>query len=81
MLNLCSSLVGGLAQVGGNLARPERSVQVDLHMTRVQGEGEIWRRFGGGLDRNRVLLGNKGNSMHDMQNVQSRINTAYFASC
>jgi hypothetical protein len=25
-------------------------------------------------------LGNKGNSMHDMQSVQTRINTACFAS-
>ncbi len=36
---------------------------------------EICRRFGGGSDRNRALLGNRGNSMHDMQLVQSRINT------
>ena len=36
---------------------------------------EICRRFGGGSDRNRALLGNRGNSMHDMQFVQSRINT------
>jgi len=81
VLNLCSSLVGGLAQAGGNLARPERSVQVDLHMARVQGEGEIWWRFGGGSDRNRALLCNEGNSMHGMQIVQSRINTGDSASC
>ena len=37
-------------------------------------------KFGGGSDRNRALLGNKGNSMHDMQSVQTRINTACFAS-
>jgi hypothetical protein len=42
---------------------------------------EICRRFGGGSDRNRALLGNRGNSMHDMQFVQSRINTGDFASC
>jgi hypothetical protein len=42
---------------------------------------EICRRFGGGSDRNRALLRNEGNSVHDMQIVQSRINTAYFASC
>jgi hypothetical protein len=80
VLNLCSSLVGGLDRVGGNLNRPERSVQVDLHVAKVQGEGEIWRRFGGGSDRNRVLLGNKGNSMHGMQIAQSRMNTGDCAS-
>ena len=42
---------------------------------------EICRRFGGGSDRNRALLGNIGNSMHDMQFVQSLINTGDCASC
>jgi hypothetical protein len=79
--NICSGSVGGSVQVGYNLDLPERSVQVDLHMAQMLEEGEIWRRFGGGSDRNRALLGNKGTSMHDMQSVQSRINTAYFASC
>ncbi len=51
-----------------------------LEVAEVHGKAEIWRRFGGGSDRNRALLGNEGNSMHDMQIVQSRINTAYFAS-
>ena len=41
---------------------------------------ESCRRFGGGSDRNRALLGNRGNSMHDMQFVQGRINTGDFAS-
>ena len=81
MLNICSGSVGGSVQVGYNLDLPEQSVQVDLHMAQMQDEGEIWRRFGGGSDRNRALLSNKGNSMHDMQIVQSRINTACFASC
>ena len=80
MLNVCSGFIGGSVQVGYNLGRPEQSVQMDLHMAQVQGKAEIWRRFGGGSDRNRALLGNEGNSMHDMQTVQSRINTAYFAS-
>ena len=80
MLDICSGVVGSSVQVGYNLDRPEQSVQVDLHMAHVQEEAEIWWRFGGGSDRNRALLGNKGNSMHDMQSVQSRINTAYFAS-
>ena len=46
MLGLCSSLVGGFAQVGYDLDRPKQSVQVDLHMAQVQGEAEIWGRFG-----------------------------------
>src|SRR5260370_20552012 len=41
---------------------------------------EIWRRFGGGSDRNRALLGNPVQPVHDMQIVQSRINAGYFAS-
>jgi hypothetical protein len=80
VLNICSGFTGGSVQVGYNLGRPEQSVQMDVHMAQVQGKAEIWRRFGGGSDRNRALLGNGGNSMHDMQIVQSRINTAYFAS-
>jgi len=79
--NICSGSVGGSVQVGYNLDLPERSVQVDLDMAQMLEEGEIWRRFGGGSDRNRALLGNKGNSMHGMQIAQRRINTAYFVSC
>jgi hypothetical protein len=41
---------------------------------------EICRRFGGGSDRNRALIGNEGSSMHGMQIVQSRINTGDCAS-
>ena len=81
MLNICSGFIGDSVQVGYNLGRPEQSVQMDLHMAQVQGKAEIWWRFGGGSDRNRALLGNRGNSMHDMQFVQSRINTGDFASC
>ena len=81
MLNICSGFVGGFSQVGFDLVRPEQSVQAIVYMAQVQEQSEIWRRFGGGSDRNRALLGNNGNSMHDMQIVQSRINTACFASC
>jgi hypothetical protein len=81
VLNICSGFVGGFVQVGFNLDRPEQSVEVVMQMAQVLEEGEIWRRFGGGSDRNRALLGNNGNSVHGMQIVQSRINTAYFASC
>ncbi len=81
MLSICSGFVGGLCQVGFNLDRPEQSEEVVVQMAQVVEEGEICGRFGGGSDRNRALLGNEGNSMHDMQIVQSRINTACFASC
>jgi hypothetical protein len=81
VLNICSGFIGGSVQVGYNLGRPVQSVQMDLHMAQVRGKADIWWRFGGGSDRNRALLGNKGNSMHDMQCVQSRINTSEFASC
>ena len=80
MLNICSGFVGGSVQVGYNLGRAEQSVQRDLHMAQVQGKAEIWWRFGGGSDRNRALLGNKGNSMHGMQIAQGRINAGDFAS-
>ena len=80
MLKICSGFIGGSVQVGYNLGRPEQSVQMDLHMAQVQGKAEIWRRFGGGSDRNRALLGNQSNSMHGMQIVQSRINTGDCAS-
>jgi ABC-type taurine transport system substrate-binding protein len=78
---ICSDFVGGSVQVGYNLDRPEQSVQVDSHVAQVQGEADIWRRFGGGSDRNRALLGNPVQPAHDMQIVQNRINTGYFASC
>jgi hypothetical protein len=80
VLNICSGFVGGSAQVGYDLDHPEQSVQKDLQMAQVQGEAEIWRRFGGGSDRNRALLGNKGNSMHGMQIAQRRMNTGDCAS-
>jgi hypothetical protein len=81
VLNICSGFIGGSVQVGYDLGRPERSVQMDVHMAQVQGKAEIWWRFGGGSDRNRALLCNEGNSMHGMQIAQGRINTGYFASC
>ena len=81
MLGLSSSLVGGFSQVGGNLDRPELSVLAVLEIAEVHGNAEIWRRFGGGSDRNRALLGNPVQPAHDMQIVQNRIDTGYFASC
>jgi hypothetical protein len=81
VLNICSGFIGGSVQVGYNLGRPEQSVQMDLHMAQVQGKAEIWRRFGGGSDRNRALLGNQSNSMHGMQIAQSRINAGDSVYC
>ena len=80
MTKICESFAGGFARVGRTLEHAEQSVRVVMHLAQVQQEGEIWRRFGGGSDRNRALLGNKGNSMHDMQIVQCRINTGDCAS-
>jgi hypothetical protein len=68
-------------QVGSNLDRPELSVLAVLEIAEMRGNAEIWRRFGGGSDRNRALLGNPVQPVHDMQIVQNRINTSYFASC
>jgi hypothetical protein len=75
VLNICSDFIGGSVQVGYNLDRPERSVQVYLHMAQVREEAKICGRFGGGSDRNRALLGNPGNSMHGMQIAQYLTNT------
>ncbi|MGA7446862.1 MAG: hypothetical protein WBW83_08540 [Terriglobales bacterium] len=80
MTKICESFADGFARIGRTLDRQERSVLTVLEIAEVHGNGEIWRRFGGGSDRNRALLGNKDNSMHGMQIAQRRINTAYFAS-
>jgi hypothetical protein len=74
------SFADGFARIGRTLDRRELSVLAVLEIEEVQGNAEIWRRFGGGSDRNRALLSNGGNSVHDMQSVQSSINTGYFAS-
>jgi hypothetical protein len=81
VLGICSGFVSSFCQVGFNLDRPEQSAEVVVQMVQVLEQSEICRRFGGGSDRNRALLGNPAQPVHDMQNVQSRINTAYFASC
>ena len=81
MTKICESFADGFARIGRTLDRQERSVLTVLEIADVHGNGEIWRRFGGGSDRNRALLGNPAQPVHGMQNVQSRINTAYFASC
>ncbi len=80
MLNNGSSFIGGVAQVSNKLDHPVPSARVVLHVTEVQGNAEIWWRFGGGSDRNRALLGQSCNSMHAMHIAQSRINTGDCAS-
>jgi hypothetical protein len=77
---ICESFAGGFARVGGNLYRLELSVLAVLEIAGVHGDAEIWRRFGGGSDRNRALLGNPVQPVYDMQIVQSSINTGDLAS-
>ena len=81
MTKISESFADGFAQSSRTLDRQEVSVLAVLEIEEVHGHAEIWRRFGGGSDRNRALLGNPVQPVHDMQVVQSRINTAYFASC
>jgi hypothetical protein len=78
---ICESFADGFARIGRTLDRQELSVLAVLEIAEVHGNAEIWRRFGGGSDRNRALLGNLVQPMHDMQIAQSRINTGDCASC
>ena len=75
MLKACSKFVGGGIQSGDNLDRLEWTAQAFLHVAKAQSEATICRRFVGGSARNRAVLGNPGQPVHDMQSVQSRINT------
>jgi hypothetical protein len=77
---ICENFAGGFAWVGRTLDRPELSVLAILDIVEVHGNAEVWRRFGGGSDRNRALLGNLEQPVHDMQIVQGRINTGDCAS-
>ena len=79
MPNQSSTFVGGF-QIGKNLDRAEHSEQAVVQIAEVQGRSQIWWRFGGGSDRNRALLGNPAQPVHNMQIAQSRINTGDFAS-
>ncbi len=80
MTKICESFADSFARIGRTLDRQELSVLAVLEIAEVQENAEIWRRFGGGSDRNRALLDNPVQPVHDMQIVQSRINTGYFAS-
>ena len=80
MTKICESFADGFARIGRTLDRQELSVLAVLEIAEVQGNAEIWRRFGGGSDRNRALVSNKGNSMHGMQIAQRRINAGDCAS-
>ncbi|MGA7683565.1 MAG: hypothetical protein WCA58_01015 [Terriglobales bacterium] len=81
MTKICESFADGFARIGRTLDRQELSVLAVFEIAEVHGNAEIWRRFGGGSDRNRALLGIPVQPAHDMQIVQNRINTGYFASC
>jgi hypothetical protein len=80
VLNICSIFIGGVDQLGNNLDHAKPSGKAVLHIAEEQGSPEIWWRFGGGSDRNRALLGQPCNSMHDMHIAQSRTNTGDCAS-
>jgi len=71
-------LLGCFCEVRFPLFSSRPSARIVLGNTGVR--SEICRRFGGGSDRNRALLGQSCNSMHDMQIAQSRINTGDCAS-
>jgi hypothetical protein len=77
---ICESFADGFTRIGRTLDCQELSVLAVLEVAEVHGNAEIWRRFGGGSDRNRALFGNSVQPVHDMQIVQSRINSGYFAS-
>jgi hypothetical protein len=81
VLNSGSSIAGGVAKAWKQPGSPGALSAVVLHFAEAHEDAEIWGRFGGGSDRNRALLGNPVQPVHNMQIVQSRINTAYFASC
>jgi len=80
VLKACLNLIGGRIQSGDNLDRLEWTAQASLHIARAQSHAKICRRFVGGSARNRAVLGNPGQPVHDMQIVQSRINTGDCAS-
>jgi hypothetical protein len=61
VLNNGSTFVGGVARVGNKPDHPALAARAVSRIAEVLGSVEIWRRFGGGSDRNRALLGN--NSM------------------
>lgn len=80
MTKTCESFADGFARIGRTLDRQEISVLAVLEIAEVHGNAEIWRRFGGGSDRNRALLGNPVQPVQFMQIVQCRINTGDCAS-
>ena len=80
MTKICENFADGFARIGRTLDRQELSVLAVFDIAEVHGNTEIWRRFGGGSDRNRALLGNQVQPVHDMQIAQGRINTGDYAS-
>lgn len=80
MPKACLNFVGGEITSGDNLDRLQSTAQVFVHSAKAESKATICRRFVGGSARNRALLGNRGQLVHDMQIVQSRINTGDCAS-
>ena len=71
MTKICENFADGFARIGRTLDRQELSVLAVFDIAEVHGNTEIWRRFGGGSDRNRALLCNEGNSMHGMKSLNA----------
>ena len=80
MTKICESFADGFARIGRTLDRQELSVLAVLEIAEAHENAEIWRRFGGGSDRDRALLGNPVQPVHDMQMAQCLINTGDCAS-
>ena len=46
MLSVCSRSIGGFGQIANHLDHLQSSVQAILQIAEVQGNAEIWGRFG-----------------------------------
>ena len=80
MTKICEGFAGGFAQVHRTLDRAHQLVE-GVMRTQKSGEAvKLYGRFMGGSDRNTSNSGRSAQLVHDMQSVQSRINTGYCAS-
>jgi hypothetical protein len=80
VLNVRSSVVGGSPKLATIWAGGSPSAQALLHIADVPGTAEVYGRFMGGSGQNTSNSGHFGQSVHDMQIAQSRINTGDCAS-
>jgi hypothetical protein len=78
---ICESFAGGFAPVAGDLDYPEQSMQRVLHVAKTLTSGKVYWRFISGFGPIKTSPGRSRQPRHYMQTVQSRINTACFASC